>query len=218
MTLWGNGNIIYVKTKKEERHMSITIIKQKVEEAEKILINNNNAHWGYTEYEKEVYSQVSYDDLGFNVKFTIKEKNPLREKINHFESVHEDSCVEFFANFDPENSDRYINFETNANGVMNVSFRANRYDATPLKLEEVEGFGIKADIFDDYWTVSYKIEFSFLKKYYPNFDIDKAEYISCNFYKCGEKTEIEHYMSYFEVKTEKPDFHRPEYFGRIYLK
>ena len=199
-------------------YMSITIKKQNVHESEKILINNNNAHWGYTEYESEVYSQVSYDDSGFNVKFTIKEKNPLREKTNHFESVHEDSCVEFFANFDPKNSNRYINFETNANGVMNVSFRADRFDYVNLKHEEVEGFGIKPDIFDDYWTVSYKISFDFLKKYYPEFDIDKAEYISCNFYKCGEKTEIEHYISHFEVKTEKPDFHRPEYFGKLYIK
>ena len=74
------------------------------------------------------------------------------------------------------------------------------------------------EINDEYWTVTYKIGFDFIKKYYPEFDIEKASYVKGNVYKCGDETPIEHYMSYFEVKCENPDFHRPEYFGKIEIQ
>lgn len=187
-----------------------------VADAEKMLIDK--ANWGYDKYKSEAYLQISYDDSGFNVKFTVGESNPLREKKNHFEHVHLDSCVELFVKFTPEKSDRYINFETNANGAMNVAWRTDRYNSQNLKPEEVEGFDIKTEIFEDYWTVSYKIGFDFIKSYYPEFDINKCEYLLGNIYKCGENTEIEHYMSYFKVDCPNPDFHRPEYFGKIFIE
>jgi len=193
--------------------MSGIIKKIPLEKSEKIYVKN--ALWGYTRYTPEVFVNIVYDDEGFIVKFNVNEKNPTRTKTEHFEFVHEDSCVEFFVNFDPENSDKYINFETNANGVMNVAFRSDRYDFKRLEISEIESFNITPEIKEDYWTITYKIGFDFIKKYYPGFDIDKVKYIKGNIYKCGDKTPIEHYMSYFEVKCEKPDFHRPEYFGRI---
>ena len=33
-----------------------------------------------------------------------------------------------------------------------------------------------------------------------------------NLYKCADKAKTPHYLSAFEIETEKPDFHRPEYF------
>ena len=184
-----------------------------VDAAEKIVIDNSL--WGFDEYKPLVTLQISYDDVGFNVLFTTFEQNPTRDKKNHFEQVNEDSCVELFLNFSPKTADRYMNFEVNANGKMNVHFRKDRHIKTNLSLEDVEGFGIVAQICDDYWTAEYKISYEFLKKYYSDFDIDKCDYIIGNAYKCGEKTEFEHYMSLFNVKCESPDFHRPEYFGEF---
>ena len=64
-----------------------------------------------------------YGEEGFRVRlFTVEESDPLREKKNHLEFVHEDSCVDFFDNFLPETSEKYINFEVNVLECMNVSF------------------------------------------------------------------------------------------------
>ena len=38
---------------------------------------------------------------------------------------------------------------------------------------------------------------------------------NANFYKCGDKSAEEHYLSWNSIATERPDFHRPEYFGSI---
>ncbi len=184
-----------------------------VEAAEKIVIDNSL--WGFDEYKPLVTLQISYDDVGFNVLFTTFEKNPTRDKKNHFEQVNEDSCVELFLNFSPRTYDRYMNFEVNANGKMNVAFRKDRYESKKLSLEDVENFNIAVEIYDDYWTAGYKISYEFLKKYYSDFDINTCDYIIGNAYKCGEKTEFEHYMSLFEIRCEIPDFHRPEYFGKF---
>lgn len=184
-----------------------------IEHAEKFVLENKL--WGLDAYIGSVYAQVAYDDEGFTVRFTVGESNPLREKKQHLEFVHEDSCVEFFVNFLPEESDKYINFEVNAAGAMNVAFRSNRNDGVPLMLEEIESFHITPQIQEENWSVTYKIGYDFIKKYYPEFDMKRCDYIKGNFYKCGDKTEIEHYLSYFKVETEQPDFHRPEFFGKI---
>ena len=200
---------------KGEVIMSVCIKNQPLAEADKIVLDKVN--WGFTEYTPCVHARIVYDITGFDVEFYVKESNPLREKTEHFQSVSEDSCVEFFVKFDPENSDEYINFEVNANGIMRADVRTDRYNFKSLTLEDVESLNITPDIKEDHWTVRYKIGIDLVKKYYPGFDIDKCKYLLGNLYKCGSKTKTRHYMTLFELKCEKPDFHRPEYFGVIEL-
>lgn len=192
------------------------IEKISIEDAEKLKIDTKL--WGYDEYTADVSAKIVYDDEGFIIEFKVEESNPLIENKEHFKPVNQDSCVEWFVNFTPDDMDRYINFEVNAGGYMNASFRADRYDSVHLLKEEIEGLNIKANVFDTYWTVSFKVGFDFIKKYYPTFDIEKCHYVKGNLQKCGDNTEVYHLMSYFPIKCEKPDFHRPEYFEKLYVK
>jgi hypothetical protein len=36
-----------------------------------------------------------------------------------------------------------------------------------------------------------------------------------NFYKCGDKLSNPHYVTWNPIGTEKPDYHRPEHFGKL---
>lgn len=196
--------------------MEFNIKNTGLESAEKIKIDR--PQWGYTEYVPNVYVQLTYNETGFDVKFTVEESNPLCEKTENFGNIHEDSCVEFFAMFDPENSDKYINFEVNAIGTVKAAIRTCREDFQFLSQEDIESLNIKTEISEEFWTVSYHISADLLEKLYPKFNVKKCNYIMANFYKCGNKTAVEHYLSLFEINCAKPDFHRPEYFGRINLK
>lgn len=178
----------------------------------------NHKLWGSDFYDIPVYAQIAFQEQGFLVKFTVKEKNPRREQTEHLSFVHEDSCVEFFVNFLPEHSDHYINFEVNAAGAMNVAFRTDRHNCVPLTLDEINSFQITPEIHNDFWSVQYTIGYDFIKKYYPGFDIADCDYIIGNLYKCGDKTARAHYVTYFKVDTEQPDYHRPEYFGKLWLE
>lgn len=190
-----------------------TIRKTTIEKADKFVLENRQ--WGSDAYNVPVYAQLSYDEEGFTVRFTVWESDPLREKTEHFDNVCLDSCVEFFVNFMPQQSDYYMNFEVNALGVMNSSFRRKGEKPVRFLLEELEGLCIMPVIGKDHWTVTYKIGFDLIRKYYAGFDPKKAEYVKCNFYKCGGEGEDRHFVTYFKVGTERPDFHRPEYFGRV---
>ncbi len=195
----------------------IKIEKTAIENAEKNVLANKL--WGTDAYKPTVYVQLAYDDEGFIVKFTVDgESDPLRDKKEHLSCVCEDSCVEFFANFAPENSEKYFNFEVNAAGYMDAAFRSDRYISDPLEIADIESFCITPEIHENYWTLTYKIGFDFIKKYYPEFDISTCEYFIGNLYKCGDWTEMEHYVSYFKIDTEEPDYHRPEYFGEFVIE
>lgn len=196
--------------------MEIVIKKQPIEEAEKIKIEY--ANWNMTEYLPETYAQIVYDETGFTVKFVVKEANPQTDRKQHLDPVSLDSCVEFFANFDPEHSNKYINFEVNAIGKMYSAFRTDRYDPERLTIEEIEGLCIKTTMEKEEWSATYHIGEAFLQKKYPGFTMEKCKYIKGNLYQCGNENKPEHYLSLFPVGTEKPDFHRPEYFGVMRLE
>ena len=38
-----------------------------------------------------------------------------------------------------------------------------------------------------------------------------------NFYKCGDKTAVPHFLSWNPVEVPSPDFHRPEFFGELII-
>ena len=65
------------------------------------------------------------------------------------------------------------------------------------------------------WTLVAAIPWSVFYKH--NTGIAEGKLFRANFYKCGDKLKIPHYLTWNPVPTEKPDFHRPEYFGAIRL-
>ena len=171
--------------------------------------------WNDNDYRPDVRFELGMNEIGFTMHITIPEANPMREKTEHFDAVWEDSCVEWFVNFAPEICDRYFNFEVNALGTINVSFRKDRYDSKFLELEDVESLNIQTEILEDRWIVDYTVPFTLIEKYIPGYEFKEGMTIKANFYKCGG--EIRHHGMWQPVKVEKPDFHRPEYFGEIVL-
>lgn len=71
-------------------------------------------------------------------------------------------------------------------------------------------FGIKNEITT--YTLSVKIP-----KEVFIFDGGRIDTTSLtgNIYKCADKSPTPHYMTLFEIKSERPDFHRPEFFKKL---
>ena len=168
-----------------------------------------------TDYTPEVEFSATYSDVGFHAHFKAYEKNPKATKTQHLELVNKDSCLEWFMNFDPVHTDRYFNFEMNAKGIANIAFRKDRYDKTPLTVEDIESLDIKTEIFEEYWTLDYTVPFELLKKYIPDYEFKTGLEHPANVYKCGDETEVPHWGCWSMVNREKPDFHIPSYFGTM---
>ena len=132
--------------------------------------------------------------------------------------VWEDDCVEFFVK-SPQ-SRYYYNFETNCIGVGLSSRRLSRDEFEHFSPEKMSAVMRRASLpkvpLDRRepccWSVELEIPFSVLDCG------DRPETLLANFYKCGNRTAVPHFLSWNPVLTPKPDFHRPEYFGKLQLE
>ena len=137
------------------------------------------------------------------------------------ENVHEDSCVEFFVKI--PDSDEYFNFEFNCSCVCKAArhykTRDNFVYLTPAEMAEIErwssigkrAFNAINGMFS--WELCVRIPFRLMDIYPENLPVK----LLGNFYKCADGTDQPHYVTWNPVNTERPDFHRPEFFGEIYL-
>lgn len=173
--------------------------------------------WNTNGYTPEVHFTLTISDDAFLLHIETNEQNPRRMEHQHLNYVHYDSCVEWFVNFAPETCDRYFNFEINANGTLYAAFRKNRSEFTLLELEDMNLLEIKPEVLDDKWIIDFKVPFTFIKKYIPEFEFQKGMTILSNFYKCGDRTEYPHFGIWNPINLPQPDFHRPEFFGKIVL-
>ena len=123
----------------------------------------------------------------------------------------EDSCVEIFLQ-NPANPAEYFNFETTCRGYLLAARgpdRNNRTKLSPSEIDSVLRTKQLASVAGNLvcWGMSVQIPASVL-------GIKSFEGVTLrgNLYKCADKAKTPHYLSAFEINTEKPDFHRPEFF------
>ena len=171
------------------------------------------------DYMPAAYAQlIRIEGYGFALRMVCREKEPRAVYTEYNQPVYTDSCLEFFAAWDNA-SDKYLNMEMNAKGTLLSCVGKDRYERVPTldacgELPLVQGF-----VSDDEWGIVARIPFSVIKGV---FGIGEEKLVSGytfkgNFYKCGDETPIVHYGSWRRVGTEKPDFHRPEYFGDLVI-
>lgn len=154
------------------------------------------------------------------VKFNVK-GNTLRAVCDSDQThVFKDSCVEFFCK--RADLPYYYNLEFSCIGYCYASKRVSRASKTELTLEQLSTIQRYSSLpkkpfkeIEGYfaWDLTIAVPFELLELD-PN---NLPEYIEGNFYKCADGTAFKHYVSWNPIDTEKPDFHRPEFFGRLYL-
>lgn len=136
-------------------------------------------------------------------------------------NVSEDSCVEFFLQI--PGSEEYWNFEFNCIGTVNASHRKERKNPCRLTNSEIDRikryatcgtrpFQELEGLFS--WGLVVAIPFDLIGLEVKQIPVE----ITGNLYKCASATSMPHYVSWAPINTDKPDFHRPEFFGRIILE
>lgn len=161
-----------------------------------------------------------HDNRSVFLHFVVDEKYISAQTNADNGKVSKDSCVEFFISL---NSEGYYNIEANCIGKVLLSHRLGRKINVEYADENIlnkierfpssgnEPFQCKEN--DKTWTLTLRLPSEVFFK-------DCIEGLSglkgrCNLYKCGDNLPEPHFMSWQAVKTENPDFHRPEYFGEI---
>jgi hypothetical protein len=169
-------------------------------------------------YRPETVAQVAALEEAFAVRMRTGDRNPRTEVRGLNGPVYTDSCMEFFFMPDPENSREYVNWEFNSAGALFISIGADRQHRHNLEPEDYTGlFRVETKTDADGWEVSYRIPYDFLRRYFPGFHIREGRIMRGNFFKCAEKSEHPHYGCWAPVDLPQPDFHSPDYFGKLIL-
>ena len=129
-------------------------------------------------------------------------------------AVWEDSCLECFFSFDGKN---YINLEANAKGALRASIGPDRHNRRFLREMGVPMPQAKADVCEEEWEILFTVPTETIQALF-GVRPGKGCCFYANFYSCGDETPAPHYAAWNPVKTETPDFHRPEFFGKIILE
>lgn len=154
-------------------------------------------------------AKLLYNDYGIFVQLTTDENPLLATHRVQNSPVCNDSCMEFFVRPNA-NDERYFNFEFNPFGTMYLGFRKDRYDFKNVE-ENRDYFDVTSYVGEKLWTLQFVIPFEFIDKYLGS----HTDTMHGNIYKCGN---IKHYATYYPIETEKPDYHRPEFFGEFVLE
>lgn len=172
-------------------------------------------------YKPITYFNIARSKDSLFLKFSVQGSMLRAIYSNDQDPVHEDSCVEFFCM--PVGADRYTNFEFNCIGTCSATSRKGRNeDVVPFSAEEMHtikrypsigrrAFNEMEGMFE--WELTIEIPFKLM-------GIDPKQVpvnILGNFYKCADGTDSMHFLSWSPIKTDKPDFHRPEFFGELFF-
>ena len=178
----------------------------------------DNVNWNEFPYAPSVTFRIAYSEKAIALMFEVNEAHVKATALENNGPVWEDSCVEFFVK--TPDGKQYTNFEMNCIGTMLAARRSSRHDPSHYSDEKIAqvrrvtslphaAVDFKGEN-QSWWAVEV-IPFDLMG--YEN----KPESISANLYKCGDKCEQAHFLSWSPIGLPSPDFHCPDFFGTIEL-
>lgn len=169
-------------------------------------------------YRPAVFAQVVYEEeKGFHVRMLCEEAEPLAVYTQPDDPVCQDSCMEFFADFAPEKGIGYMNLEANSVGTMLLGLGAERHGRVRVRDLNCPLPQLTAFREGTFWGWQAFIPLETVAALYGKESFAAGDVIRANFYKCGDKTAVEHYIVWNPIEAAGPDYHRPECFGKLII-
>ena len=168
-------------------------------------------------YCPEVEFGIFHSGDGLHLRFSVREDAVRAVCAADRDHTWEDSCVEFF--FEPFEKGPYFNLECTCTGQIYLCRGTGRHGREFLPETAYsaisrycslgrEPFGLREE--PTAWEVALDIPAAV-------FGLDTFTGLRArgNFYKCGDKLPVPHYLTWAPIATPKPDFHRPEFFDTL---
>jgi hypothetical protein len=185
----------------------------------------DKVNWQEYPFRPAVQFYAGYSKAYFWLQFEISGDHFRATTTVDQQPVWQDSCVEFFIcqdmNIDAENQLDivYQNFEFNSLGVC-LAARGTKSSREYLSQEQMKQIlrfpGIKnqkmpeeGENFD--WELMVAIPLNLI-------GLKPGDVFKANFYKCGDLTRKPHFLSWSGITSPEPDFHLPQFFGKMVLK
>lgn len=177
-------------------------------------------NWKDYPYRPDVSFRIAHTGREILLHYKVTEASVRAVAAEDNGKVWEDTCVEFFVS--PEGNDRYYNFECNGIGKLLIQGgkqNERRPPAAPevtAKVKRWSSLGNKP--FEEKtgpcsWELTLVIPVSaFFQHSIGSLD---GKTMKGNFYKCGDKLQTPHFLSWSPIRLERPQFHCPAFFGTL---
>jgi hypothetical protein len=206
----------------KEKYPDLDEISEKLDDLN-IKIPVEEVNWKDYDYKPEVAFTIGYTENEILLKYYVTEQSFRAQKTESNQNVYEDSCVEFFVS--PADDGIYYNLEFNGIGTCLMgsgTARENSSRVDPAIISRIRrktsvGKNAIEEINDEFsWTITMAIPLNVF--FHHNIKELKGKVFRANFYKCGDELSVPHYITWNPIRTEAPDYHRPEFFGLLKFK
>ena len=188
----------------------------------KILYNRvENTNWPKEfPYCPKMQFGIAHTGEEFLIHYCVEEQSVRAVAQKDNDNVWEDSCAEFFIS--PAADGLYYNIECNCAGTLLLGVgegRNNRQLATPEITRQIDRWAsLGRTPFDTRnqptrWELALRIPYTVFFRH--NITSLDGLTLKGNFYKCGDKLPVPHFISWNPIGTPTPDFHCPQFFGKL---
>jgi hypothetical protein len=174
-------------------------------------------------FQPVVTAKMMYDTENVYLIYKVEDRHVRIQNTKFNGPVSTDACVEFFFSPDSDWPLRYFNVEINAGGTGLMAYHKDgkRTNVTeedfnvveiahtlPKKLEQEISEPVT-------WFLEFKMPLSLLAKYGNFTQPKKGVEWKANFYKTSSRSTNPHYITWNVVQNPVPQFHLPQYFGKL---
>lgn len=165
---------------------------------------------------------VAHNGTNLLIHYRVTEKRTLGTMVKDLDPVYKDSCCEFFCM--NEGDSLYYNIESNCLGSILMECgkgRDNRTTSTTENLQHIDRWASlgRKDIGlinkETHWELAVVVPVAAFWRH--NFGTLSGKTFLVNVYNCVGSGDDRQYVTWNPIDTPSPDFHRPEYFRRIYF-
>lgn len=177
-------------------------------------------NWSEYPYRPEVSFRMARTEKALLLHYKVKEATARGRYQHDNEAVWTDSCVEFF--IVPAQDGVYYNFECSCIGTLLLGAGAGREgrehapEEVMRQIDRWASLGRRAfeeRLEETAWEVALVIPYTAFFKH--DVTLAAGDAVCANFYKCGDELQTPHFLSWNPIDLPAPDFHRPDFFGRL---
>ncbi|CCY94094.1 uncharacterized protein BN461_01189 [Bacteroides sp. CAG:1076] len=179
----------------------------------------NCVNWKDYPYMPEAKFRIAHTGDAVLIHYCITEKSVRAVAPADNGRVWEDSCAEFFVQ--PTDENKYYNFECNCAGTLLIEYGipGNREHAPLETVGQVARWAslgrrpFEERMGECTWQLALRIPVSAF--FHDKIALLDGKKMRANFYKCGDKLQTPHFLSWNPIALPSPCFHCPDFFGEI---
>lgn len=179
-------------------------------------------NWPAYPYRPDVDFAVAHNGTNLLIHYRVTEKRTLGTMVNDLDAVYKESCCEFFCM--DEGDSLYYNIESNCLGAILMECGSGRAGRTVSTVENLQGIDRWASLGresiglreqETHWELALVVPVTAFWRH--DYGPLSGRTFLVNVYNCVGSGDNRQYVTWNPIDSPAPDFHRPEYFRRLYF-